>query len=58
MSVVDELSQLVRDTDAAVGRAVVAIGRHGRGTGFVIATEPRGHQRPQPARSHDGGPLR
>ena len=38
MSVVDELSQLVRDTDAAVGGAVVAIGRHGRGTGFVIAT--------------------
>ena len=38
MSMVDELGQLVRDTDAAVGPAVVAIGRHGRGSGFVVAT--------------------
>jgi serine protease Do len=38
MSAVDELSELVRGVAASAGPAVVSIGRHGRGTGFVVAS--------------------
>jgi S1-C subfamily serine protease len=37
MTVLDELPRLLRDVDEAVRGAVVSIGRHGRGTGFVVA---------------------
>jgi len=38
MTTIEELGQLVRDASATAGPAVVAIGRHGRGSGFVVAT--------------------
>ncbi len=37
MPVIDELADLVRTTEAIAAPAVVGIGRHGRGTGFVCA---------------------
>jgi serine protease Do len=37
MTAIDELVELVRTTADAAGAAVVGIGRHGRGTGFVVA---------------------
>lgn len=37
MGVIDELGDVVRTTREAVGPSVVAIGRHGRGSGFVVA---------------------
>lgn len=37
MSAIDELSTLVRDVAAAAAPAVVSIGRHGRGSGFLVA---------------------
>jgi S1-C subfamily serine protease len=37
MSVIDELTTLVRTTLEAAGPSVVAIGRDGRGSGFVVA---------------------
>ncbi|MET0147285.1 MAG: trypsin-like peptidase domain-containing protein [Ilumatobacteraceae bacterium] len=37
MGVTDELGGLVRSAMQAAGPSVVAIGRHGRGTGFVVA---------------------
>ncbi len=37
--VVEELEALVADTAARAGVAVVAIGRNGRGTGFVVAPD-------------------
>jgi S1-C subfamily serine protease len=37
MSAIDELTELVRTTADTAGHAVVGIGRHGRGTGFVVA---------------------
>jgi S1-C subfamily serine protease len=36
MSVLDDLSGLVRDAVTSVGPSVVSIGRDGRGTGFVV----------------------
>jgi serine protease Do len=33
----EEVSELVRSASAATGASVVSIGRHGRGTGFVVA---------------------
>lgn len=38
MSALTEISRLVRTTSEAASPAVVSIGRHGRGTGFVVAT--------------------
>jgi S1-C subfamily serine protease len=38
MTAIDELTTLVRDVAATATPAVVTIGRHGRGTGFVVAT--------------------
>jgi len=38
MTAIDELTTLVRDAAATASPAVVTIGRHGRGTGFVVAT--------------------
>ena len=40
------------------GPSVVAIGRHGRGSGFVVGAGPGADQRPQPARRDDRGALR
>jgi len=37
MSVLDDISTLVRTTSDAAAPSVVSIGRHGRGTGFVVA---------------------
>jgi S1-C subfamily serine protease len=37
MSVLDDLSGLVRDAVTSVGPSVVSIGRDGRGTGFVVS---------------------
>lgn len=37
MGAIQELEQLVRTTADSAGPSVVAIGRHGRGTGFVLA---------------------
>ena len=37
MSVLDDISTLVRTTSDTAGPSVVSIGRHGRGTGFVVA---------------------
>jgi serine protease Do len=37
MSAIDELTELVRKAAADAGPSVVSIGRHGRGSGFVIA---------------------
>ena len=37
MTAVEELTELVRGVDATAGAAVVAIGRRGRGSGFVVA---------------------
>lgn len=37
MSVLDELTTLVRTTGEHTAPSVVSIGRHGRGTGFVVA---------------------
>lgn len=37
MSTLDELGELVRTATDAVAPAVVSIGRHGRGSGFVVA---------------------
>jgi S1-C subfamily serine protease len=37
MGVIEELSELVRTASDAAGPSVVAIGRHGRGSGFVVA---------------------
>jgi serine protease Do len=37
MAVIDELSEMVRAASTAAHGAVVSIGRHGRGTGFVVA---------------------
>lgn len=37
MSVLDDISSLVRTTSEAAAPSVVSIGRHGRGTGFVVA---------------------
>ena len=39
MSALDEITQVVRTTSAAATPSVVSIGRHGRGTGFVVATD-------------------
>jgi S1-C subfamily serine protease len=36
MGAIEELSDLVRRTAQAVGPSVVSIGRHGRGSGFVV----------------------
>jgi serine protease Do len=38
MSALEELSELVRTTATAAGPSVVSVGRHGRGTGFVVAS--------------------
>ncbi|MBA3289243.1 MAG: hypothetical protein H0U21_14710, partial [Acidimicrobiia bacterium] len=37
MTALEELGELVRTQAAAAGPSVVTIGRHGRGTGFVVA---------------------
>ena len=37
MGVIDELGDLVADGEDAAGPSVVPIGRHGRGSGFVVA---------------------
>lgn len=37
MPVIDELRDLVNDLSGSAARSVVAIGRHGRGSGFVVA---------------------
>lgn len=37
MTTIDEMADLVRTANGVAGRAVVAIGSRGRGTGFVIA---------------------
>ncbi len=39
MSVTEELATLVRSAAQAAGPSVVAVGRHGRGTGFVVAPD-------------------
>ena len=39
MSALDEISQLVRTVSETASPSVVSIGRHGRGTGFVIAKD-------------------
>lgn len=39
MTALDEISQLVRTATAAAAPSVVSIGRHGRGTGFVVAKD-------------------
>ena len=57
MSALDELSQLVRTASETAAPSVVGIGRHGRGSGFVVATGPRADQRPQPPRPHHPGAL-
>ena len=49
MTALEELSDLVRRATTDAGPSVVSIGRHGRGSGFVVATGQRRHQRPQPA---------
>lgn len=37
MDIIDQLGQIVRSTMDAAGPSVVSIGRHGRGTGFVVS---------------------
>ena len=37
MAAIDELGDLVRQTGTTAGPSVVGIGRHGRGSGFVVA---------------------
>ena len=37
MAAIDELSELIQTVGATASSAVVAIGRRGRGTGFVVA---------------------
>ena len=37
MTIVDELTTIVRNAATAAQTAVVTIGRRGRGTGFVVA---------------------
>jgi S1-C subfamily serine protease len=37
MAVIDELGDLVREADRMTAPSVVGIGRHGRGSGFVVA---------------------
>src|SRR6476620_4402422 len=37
MTALDELAELVRTTNATAGPSVVGTGRHGRGSGFVVA---------------------
>jgi S1-C subfamily serine protease len=39
MSALDEISRLVRTAADSAGPAVVSIGRHGRGSGFVVAKD-------------------
>jgi serine protease Do len=38
MTALDELADLVRTINSTAGASVVGIGRHGRGSGFVVAT--------------------
>ena len=58
MTVTEELGDLVRTIHRDAGPSVVAIGRHGRGSGFVVAAGTSPDQRPQPARRDHRGALR